>query len=109
MNLNYFSKINSDIVGLILQISELSNSGYFFKAVKFEDFIKEYLPEAEKPDDVYNALKSELKNQEDYLMSFVEVNKSKMGAMAVDLLKSERLIEVIEESMRLIKEKYIDV
>ena len=109
MKPGYFSKINSEIVGLILQVSELPNSGYFFKAVKFEDFIEEYLPDAKKPDDIYDALKFELEYQDMYLKSFVEINKSKMGAPLKDLYNSEHLIEVIEESMRLIKEKYIDV
>ncbi len=109
MDLNYFSEINVEIVGFNIQIKELSNSGYYLKSLTFGEFISEYLPEANKPSDVYNALESELKNQGNYQMSFVGDKDNKMGAMADDLLKSAFFIKIIVNSMQLIKEKYIDV
>ena len=109
MDLNFFSEINVEIVGFNVQLNELPNSGFYLKYLTFGEFIGRYLLDVEKPNDVYNALESELKNQGDYQMSFVGNKDNKMGVMADDLLKSVFLVKVIEKSMQLIKEKYMEV
>ena len=109
MDLNFFSEINVEIVGFNVRLKELPNSGFYLEDLTFGEFIGRYLSDAKKPNDLYNALESELKNQGNYQMSFVGNEDNKMGVMADDLLKSVFLVKVIEKSMQLIKEKYMEV